>query len=375
LNLYSDWNPQVDIQAMARVHRIGQTKTVHIYRLVTTGSIEERIVQRAQKKLFLDSMVNRGSTATAIASDKTTNDNDVDEDEDDSTIEASSMKSALKFGWNSVFNANSLLQNQLSDKDLDIIIDRKRGLGNTDMNHQSSSSTSPSINSSNLEVFNNKSILENQELTIDDYDENTPLYSTRMFDGKELNSKEFRDEDIAKEWEERGVGRRNKVSRTEQVYVDGVGMVSILKTDNSDKEIADHYENNEVEPMFIPKNGRQVGGRDYQDQNFCQICWDGGELLLCDFCPTAWHLKCLKIKKAPNSKHFSCPHHKCIECQRSSSASGLLFRCEMCEKAYCEDCIPNDKILIGDSERMELLGYIIPSNIVFSFLIFIIILA
>lgn len=31
----SDWNPQVDIQAMARVHRIGQTKPVHIYRLVS----------------------------------------------------------------------------------------------------------------------------------------------------------------------------------------------------------------------------------------------------------------------------------------------------------------------------------------------------
>lgn len=30
----SDWNPQVDIQAMARVHRIGQTKTVHVYRYV-----------------------------------------------------------------------------------------------------------------------------------------------------------------------------------------------------------------------------------------------------------------------------------------------------------------------------------------------------
>jgi SWI/SNF-related matrix-associated actin-dependent regulator of chromatin subfamily A member 5 len=32
----SDWNPQWDLQAMARVHRIGQTKPVHVYRLVTT---------------------------------------------------------------------------------------------------------------------------------------------------------------------------------------------------------------------------------------------------------------------------------------------------------------------------------------------------
>ena len=59
---------QADLQAMARVHRIGQTKTVHVYRLVTSGSVEECIVQRAQRKLFLDTMVNRGSTATAAAS-------------------------------------------------------------------------------------------------------------------------------------------------------------------------------------------------------------------------------------------------------------------------------------------------------------------
>jgi SWI/SNF-related matrix-associated actin-dependent regulator of chromatin subfamily A member 5 len=42
----SDWNPQVDQQAMARVHRIGQKKKVHIYRLITGDSVEERIITR-----------------------------------------------------------------------------------------------------------------------------------------------------------------------------------------------------------------------------------------------------------------------------------------------------------------------------------------
>ena len=37
----SDWNPQNDVQAMARCHRIGQTKTVNVYRLVTRGTYEE----------------------------------------------------------------------------------------------------------------------------------------------------------------------------------------------------------------------------------------------------------------------------------------------------------------------------------------------
>ena len=46
----SDWNPQPDLQAMARVHRIGQKKVVHVYRLLCGGTIEERMVERAEKK-------------------------------------------------------------------------------------------------------------------------------------------------------------------------------------------------------------------------------------------------------------------------------------------------------------------------------------
>ncbi|NXO00765.1 RA54B protein, partial [Rhinopomastus cyanomelas] len=45
-----DWNPATDIQAMARVWRDGQKRTVHIYRLLTTGSIEEKIYQRQISK-------------------------------------------------------------------------------------------------------------------------------------------------------------------------------------------------------------------------------------------------------------------------------------------------------------------------------------
>jgi SWI/SNF-related matrix-associated actin-dependent regulator of chromatin subfamily A member 5 len=53
----SDWNPQVDIQAMDRAHRIGQTKEVMIYRFITESSVEEKVLERAFKKLFLDAMV------------------------------------------------------------------------------------------------------------------------------------------------------------------------------------------------------------------------------------------------------------------------------------------------------------------------------
>jgi SWI/SNF-related matrix-associated actin-dependent regulator of chromatin subfamily A member 5 len=53
----SDWNPQADLQAMDRAHRIGQTKQVYVYRFVTEGAIEEKILERAAQKLRLDQLV------------------------------------------------------------------------------------------------------------------------------------------------------------------------------------------------------------------------------------------------------------------------------------------------------------------------------
>ena len=49
----SDWNPAMDAQAQDRAHRIGQKNTVHVYRLVTEGTVEERIVERAKMKIPL----------------------------------------------------------------------------------------------------------------------------------------------------------------------------------------------------------------------------------------------------------------------------------------------------------------------------------
>lgn len=46
----SDWNPTIDSQAMDRAHRLGQTRQVTVYRLITRGTIEERIRKRALQK-------------------------------------------------------------------------------------------------------------------------------------------------------------------------------------------------------------------------------------------------------------------------------------------------------------------------------------
>ncbi|XP_001632824.2 SWI/SNF-related matrix-associated actin-dependent regulator of chromatin subfamily A member 5 [Nematostella vectensis] len=53
----SDWNPQVDLQAMDRAHRIGQKKQVKVFRFISESTVEERIIERAEMKLRLDAVV------------------------------------------------------------------------------------------------------------------------------------------------------------------------------------------------------------------------------------------------------------------------------------------------------------------------------
>ncbi len=53
----SDWNPQNDLQAMARAHRIGQTKAVRVYRLLTAKTYEMHMFHSASMKLGLEQAV------------------------------------------------------------------------------------------------------------------------------------------------------------------------------------------------------------------------------------------------------------------------------------------------------------------------------
>ncbi len=55
-----DWNPMKDLQAMDRAHRIGQKKTVNVYRLITRGTLEEKIMSLQKFKLNIaNSVVNK----------------------------------------------------------------------------------------------------------------------------------------------------------------------------------------------------------------------------------------------------------------------------------------------------------------------------
>lgn len=61
----SDWNPQNDLQAQARCHRIGQQKMVKVYRLITRNTYEREMFDRASLKLGLDKAVLQSTGANA----------------------------------------------------------------------------------------------------------------------------------------------------------------------------------------------------------------------------------------------------------------------------------------------------------------------
>ncbi|KAK8717555.1 hypothetical protein V6N13_044817 [Hibiscus sabdariffa] len=105
----SDWNPQMDLQAMDRCHRIGQTKPVHVYRLATAQSVECRILKRAYSKLKLEHVV----IGKGQFHQERKPSNDVIEEEDLLALLRSEETAEDK-----------MIQTDISDEDLERILDR-----------------------------------------------------------------------------------------------------------------------------------------------------------------------------------------------------------------------------------------------------------
>ena len=76
----SDWNPQQDLQAMDRAHRIGQTKPVIVYRLATRGTVEENLLFKADSKRKLEKLViQKGKFKSLLSGGQALSGTDADE--------------------------------------------------------------------------------------------------------------------------------------------------------------------------------------------------------------------------------------------------------------------------------------------------------
>jgi len=296
----SDWNPQIDLQAMARVHRIGQTKVVHLYRLVTSGTVEERIVQRAEKKLYLDKMVDgshKGAEAGASGKDEARRRapsrapsalpstslptpfctplstlpcllrtpphplrtpsaplrapcSPPERTLRVQEISSSEMKSMLKFGAQCCFQSAE----PPSDAMIDTIIDRTRKEG--DSLGEAFKSTSKSAA---------------------DFDATTQMLNMRELQGESFGEKNEKDKsavrdlegllsggggpstlaDIDEQWRQVQQNKRKQKSRMSTVHVTGVGKVQVLN--ENDYEMGENMPNAATHGGDTShKNGRQV---------------------------------------------------------------------------------------------------------------------
>lgn len=107
----SDWNPQQDLQAQDRVHRIGQTRPVIVYRLATKGTVEQTLLQKADSKRRLERLViQKGKFKSLLDSA--------------SLDEVEELKKAFGPDEFERFEAGADPSSILSDADLDILTDR-----------------------------------------------------------------------------------------------------------------------------------------------------------------------------------------------------------------------------------------------------------
>ncbi|KAH6834273.1 chromatin remodeling 5 [Perilla frutescens var. hirtella] len=115
----SDWNPQNDLQAMSRAHRIGQQEVVNIYRFVTSKSVEEDILERAKKKMVLDHLVIQKLNAEGRLEKK--------EAKKGSTFDKNELSAILRFGAEELFKEDKNdeeSKKRLLGMDIDEILER-----------------------------------------------------------------------------------------------------------------------------------------------------------------------------------------------------------------------------------------------------------
>ncbi|KAL0207656.1 hypothetical protein P9112_012284 [Eukaryota sp. TZLM1-RC] len=157
----SDWNPQNDLQAEARAHRIGQKKVVKIFRVVSKDSVEEEVLERAKKKLVLDHVVIQTmSQSSSVTVDP--------KKSSASMFDKSDINQILKFGAKELFtesdvDATSKVEERLRFNDDEI--DRILNLEGDSLveQEQSMSDAQQFLNRFEFSDFSSKPALEDQE--------------------------------------------------------------------------------------------------------------------------------------------------------------------------------------------------------------------
>ncbi|KAL0168143.1 hypothetical protein M9458_036365, partial [Cirrhinus mrigala] len=180
----SDWNPQNDLQAQARAHRIGQKKQVNIYRLVTKGTVEEDIIERAKKKMVLDHLViqRMDTTGRTVLDNSSANSNS-------NPFSKEELTAILKFGAEDLFKEPEGEESEPQEMDIDEIL----RLAETRESDQGSSATDELLSQFKVANFTmDESTPDLEERPVRDWDDIIPEEQRRKVE-EEQKQKEMED--------------------------------------------------------------------------------------------------------------------------------------------------------------------------------------
>lgn len=335
--LDEDWNPQVTLQAEARAHRIGQTKPVTIYKICTQGTVEEQMMGRIRKKLYLSTKITETmrdihSTPNNASKRKKGFQRGEPAEDDGPQLGADQLMNLIRRGATTLTHPEIDIDEMIS-WDLQTMIEKCKA-------------TDPHVAEASGEQVT--SVSEAEWLA------KMEKVETAVFDGvsyqRQVEAGKAKAEVLNRE--DRRVGKNTTV------MIDGFAI------NKESLNCADW----EAVPTMAGKDPRlaepkREKAKPVPHQDHCQVCFDGGEVIECAGCPRVYHYECINDvfkTKANRGISFHCSQHSCSDCEKNTAeAGGLMYRCRWCERGFCEDCLEWDtaKLIGAKLPEFEMIDY------------------
>ena len=311
------WNPQVDLQAQDRAHRIGQQKQVRVYRLISQGTIEERILTRARQKLLLNQLVVKSGGDVHLA-----------EYNRDDQMAIGDLWSILSHGAQQIFDV-AAESKTLTATDYDAILNDATAVGSEEEALKLAATVKKHGSHSTHNIAENLSEMAKALAGV------SSLKGT-IFDDMAAFTQVDGDDDTT---EEEPSATHSSAGEQSEVSASPLGK-----------------RQSRAPKLFTPGpvHDSTRKRKDIQHDDWCFLCHDGGDLICCHSCTRVYHLKCLGLTKIPKGI-WRCPWHSCVECGRGSTAAGgRLFHCMTCPLTFCFDCCPPEYVQPPDERSNAL---------------------
>nr|XP_023907870.1 ISWI chromatin-remodeling complex ATPase CHR17-like [Quercus suber]POF16274.1 lymphocyte-specific helicase [Quercus suber] len=335
-----DWNPQITLQAESRAHRIGQVNPVTIYKICTQGTVEEQMMGRIRKKLYLSTKITESMRNIHSAAGQ---------------LNPGQKRKRLSRNEAAVDEPPQLGTSQLM----------------TLIRKGAQTLVRPEVDVTSMLEWNFQTMIEKCRDKPDDPVVGGQLNSDAVVDEQEwLNTMErvecavFEGRKIHKQLEEQI--EQSELSRADRrVGKNTTVMIGGFAINKESLNCADW----EAVPTFAGKDPRLAEPKKAKrdpivNQDHCQICYEGGEILCCDRCPRSYHDTCLsdEMRSRARGMQFNCQQHECADCgAKTAEAGGLIYRCRWCPNGFCDDCLDPKwetmNLLKDTLPEFEMLGY------------------